>query len=71
MLEIAPPERLLVETDTPYLAPVPHRGKPNRPAYVVEIVERLALELEMTTEDAVAATNESFFRLFSKIQQPS
>ncbi len=65
VLAIAPADRLLVETDTPYLAPVPYRGKPNRPAYVVEILERLALELEMTPEQAGAATNDNFFRLFS------
>ncbi len=66
VLEIAPADRLLVETDTPYLAPVPYRGKPNRPAYVVEILERLAQELEMTPEAASAATTENFFRLFSR-----
>ena len=66
VLQIAPPERLLVETDTPYLAPVPYRGKPNRPAYVVEILARLAQELGMTAEAANAATNENFFRLFSR-----
>ncbi len=66
VLEIAPAERLLVETDTPYLAPVPYRGKPNRPAYVVEVLERLAQELGLTPEAASAATTENFFRLFSR-----
>jgi TatD DNase family protein len=66
VLAFVPPERLLVETDTPYLAPVPHRGKPNRPAYVVEILERLAAELETTPEAATATTNANFFRLFSR-----
>ncbi len=71
VLTIAPAERLLVETDTPYLAPVPYRGKPNRPAYVVEILERLAQELRMTPEAATAATNETFFRLFSRAGKPA
>ncbi len=71
VLEIAPAERLLVETDTPYLAPVPYRGKPNRPAYVVEILERLAQELSLTPEAASAVTNENFFRLFSRTLSPS
>ncbi len=66
VLTVAPAERLLVETDTPYLAPVPYRGKPNRPAYVVEILERLAEEMEMTAEDARTATCENFFRLFHR-----
>ena len=69
VLEIAPPERLLVETDTPYLAPVPHRGKPNRPAYVTHVLERLAEELGMTAEEANTLTNENFFRLFGKARQ--
>ncbi len=68
VLEIAPVERLLVETDTPYLAPVPYRGKPNRPAYVVEVLERLAQELGLTAEAASAATSENFFRLFPRAQ---
>ncbi len=70
VLEIAPPDRLLVETDTPYLAPVPYRGKPNRPAYVLEVLERLAQELGMTAAAASAATSENFFRLFSRAASP-
>jgi len=66
VLASAPPERLLVETDTPYLAPVPYRGKPNRPAYVVEVLERLAAELGTTPKAAATATCESFYRLFPR-----
>ena len=66
VIPVAPPERLLVETDTPYLAPVPHRGKPNRPAYVVEIVRRLAEEQGLSAEEVADATSENFFRLFDK-----
>lgn len=66
VLDITPPERLLVETDSPYLAPVPYRGKPNRPAYVVEILERLAQELESTVDETAATTTDNFFRLFSR-----
>jgi TatD DNase family protein len=66
VLPILPSDRSLVETDTPYLAPVPHRGKPNRPAYVVEIAERLAKETGETYEEICRWTGESFFRLFAK-----
>jgi len=45
-----PLERMLVETDSPYLAPVPHRGKPNQPANVVEVAERLAAERDIRYE---------------------
>ena len=64
ILSEIPPDRLLVETDTPYLAPVPHRGKPNRPAYVVEVAEKVA-ELGGTSLAEVAVrTSDNFRRLF-------
>ena len=59
-----PLERMLVETDSPYLAPVPHRGKPNEPAYVRFVAEHIA-ELRGTTFEAIAeATSENYYRLF-------
>lgn len=61
-----PPDRELVETDTPYLAPVPHRGKPNEPAYVVEVARRLAEERRETYDETCRRTTENFFRLFRK-----
>jgi TatD DNase family protein len=66
VLPVAPKDRILVETDTPYLAPVPHRGKPNRPAYVVEVLERVAEELELSPEACAEQTSENFFRLFER-----
>lgn len=66
LLAATPLERVLVETDTPYLAPVPHRGKPNRPAWVVEVLERVARERSLTTAETAAATTGNFFRLFAK-----
>jgi len=65
-----PGDRLLVETDTPYLAPVPYRGKPNRPAYVVEIARRLAQETGESEERVWERTGENFFRLFQKAATP-
>lgn len=62
----APLDRILVETDSPYLAPVPYRGKTNEPAYVKHTAEYVA-ELRGISYDEVAeATSENFFRLFSR-----
>ena len=67
VIKTVPLDRLLVETDAPYLAPVPHRGKTNEPAFVVHTANMLA-ELKGVTPDALAsATTDNFFRLFSKV----
>ncbi len=59
-----PLDAMMVETDTPFLAPVPHRGKPCEPAFVVETAKKLA-EIKGTDLDAVAgATTGNFERLF-------
>jgi TatD DNase family protein len=64
-----PLDRLLVETDAPYLAPVPHRGRRNEPAYVAETAKVLA-EVKGLAPDAMAArTTENFHRIFSKIER--
>jgi TatD DNase family protein len=62
---LCPDERLLVETDCPYLAPVPHRGKRNEPAFVVETAKRLAQVRNSTPERIAELTTENFRRLFS------
>ncbi len=59
-----PADRLLVETDSPYLAPIPHRGKPNLPQYVREVAEFLALVRGESFEQLAAQTTENFRRLF-------
>lgn len=59
-----PLDRLLVETDSPYLAPVPFRGKTNQPAYVRYVAEEIARLRGLSTEEVVAATTDNFFRLF-------
>lgn len=60
---IAPDDRILVETDCPYLAPVPHRGKRNEPAFVVETVKRLAEVRERAVEEIAELTTGNFERL--------
>lgn len=60
-----PLDRLLVETDAPYLAPVPHRGKRNEPAYVVHVAETIARIKGVGLEEVARASRENFFRLFA------
>ena len=62
-----PMDRLLVETDAPYLAPVPHRGQRNEPAYVVETARVLAEVKGVLPEALAATTTDNFMRLFSKV----
>ena len=62
----APRDRLLIETDSPYLAPPPHRGKRNEPAYVALTAEILAKALEMDLDTFAAQTEANFDRLFTK-----
>ena len=61
-----PEDRLLIETDAPYLAPAPHRGKTNQPAWVVHVAEELARLRGQPLEHIAAVTTENFFRLFHK-----
>ncbi|HDR8953793.1 TPA: TatD family hydrolase [Burkholderia vietnamiensis] len=59
-----PLERLLIETDSPYLAPVPYRGKPNEPAYVSHVGRFIAAQRGIAVEALAEATTQNFFRLF-------
>jgi TatD DNase family protein len=66
-----PLERLLVETDAPYLAPTPFRGKPNEPAYTRYTAVKLA-EIKGVSEDEIeAVTTDNFYRLFTKATRPA
>ena len=62
-----PNERILVETDSPYLAPVPLRGKPNEPSYIIHTVKFLSNLKNITFEDFSNITTQNFFNLFGKL----
>lgn len=62
--QAVPLERMLVETDSPYLAPVPHRGKTNQPAWVRHVAEEIASLRGLSLEAVAEATTANFFRLF-------
>lgn len=61
-----PLDRIIVETDSPYLAPLPYRGKSNEPAFVVKTLETLAKVRNLPVDEMARVTTENFFRLFSK-----
>jgi TatD DNase family protein len=65
-----PADRIMVETDAPYLAPCKFRGRRNEPAYVVEVAKVLAEARGVSLEEISRQTTENFFRLFSKVPPP-
>jgi TatD DNase family protein len=66
-----PLDRLLVETDAPYLTPVPNRGKTNEPAFVVHTLDALARVHGISPDRMAGCTSDNFFRLFSKVPRPA
>lgn len=65
-----PADRIFVETDCPYLAPVPHRGRRNEPAYIPHILAKLAEIRGWSLDEADARTTDAFFALFDRIPRP-
>jgi TatD DNase family protein len=70
VLRDVPLDRLLVETDSPYLAPVPHRGKRNEPAFVAHTAAAMAALKGISPAELAQATTDNFFRLFTRASRP-
>jgi TatD DNase family protein len=68
VVAMVPMDRMLVETDSPYLAPVPHRGKTNNPAWVRHVAEQVAEIKQLTLEDVAAHTSSNVQSLFYRMQ---
>ncbi len=66
VVKFAPLDRILVETDSPFLAPIPHRGKPNQPAWTRLVAEKVADIKGIALEEVAVATTANFFQLFHK-----
>ncbi|HUR36580.1 MAG TPA: TatD family hydrolase [Terriglobales bacterium] len=65
-----PLDKILIETDSPFLAPVPNRGKRNEPAYVVKVAEKIAEVRGISAAEVAQATSQNFFRLFPLTENP-
>lgn len=66
---LVPDDRLLIETDSPYLAPVPHRGKTNEPSFVPHVAQQLAQIRNVPVEQIESLTTENFIRLFKVLRE--
>jgi TatD DNase family protein len=65
-----PEDRIIVETDCPYLAPMPYRGRRNEPAYIPHILAKLAEIRGWSLDEAERRTEDAFFALFDRIPRP-
>ena len=67
--KVVPIERIVLETDAPYMAPVPHRGKRNEPAFVREVLMRLAEAYHLSTEETDYITTQNTLRIFDRVTE--
>ncbi|MCG8443190.1 MAG: TatD family hydrolase [Caulobacterales bacterium] len=65
-----PADRIILETDSPYLAPAPHRGRRNEPAYLAHVADKLAELRGWSREETLQRTADNFFRLFPRVSRP-
>ncbi|MFC0269405.1 TatD family hydrolase [Kushneria aurantia] len=66
LARLVPLDRLLIETDSPWLAPVPYRGRANEPAHVIEVARTIAAERGISLDEVAMQTTANFYRLFSR-----
>lgn len=66
---LVPLDRMLIETDSPYLAPIPYRGKPNEPRYVSKVAEKIAELRNIDVSELMSITTDNYFRLFSSAKR--
>ena len=71
IVRIMPADRIIVETDCPYLAPMPHRGRRNEPAFIGHVLDKLADIRGWSAEEAEQRTTDAFFNLFHTIPRPA
>ncbi|MBW8308103.1 MAG: TatD family hydrolase [Candidatus Paracaedibacteraceae bacterium] len=71
VVKYVPLDRILVETDAPFLAPIPHRGKRNEPAFTLHTAERVAELKGVSLQEVATQTTDNFFNLFKKARRPS
>ena len=67
VVKTIPLDKMMVETDSPYLSPKPHRGKKNEPAYVIHVAEKIANLKEISVEEVANATTETAYNLFARL----
>lgn len=67
VVEVMPDDRILLETDAPYLAPIPHRGRRNEPAFLSHVAEKLAELKGWTVDETIARTNDNARRFFDRV----
>jgi TatD DNase family protein len=69
--QMVPLERMLIETDSPYLAPIPHRGKRNEPAFVAEVAHQIGELRGLSAEEIGSHTTDNFYRFFRLVPDPT